>query len=119
MRHLFDLLPQIADSDSTVLIEGTSGTGKELVARALHSLSPPRDKRFVAINCGALPDTLLESDLFGYKAGAFTDARHDKPGRLAIADGGTILLDEIGDIRATFASWGTSLSTRPCCAAAV
>ena len=98
MRQLFDLLPQIADSNSTVLIEGASGTGKELVARALHSLSPRRDKRFVAINCGALPDTLLESELFGYKAGAFTDARHDKPGRLAIADGGTVLLDEIGDI---------------------
>lgn len=98
MRQLFDLLPQVADSNSTVLIEGASGTGKELVARALHSLSPRRDKRFVAINCGALPDTLLESELFGYKAGAFTDARHDKPGRLAIADGGTILLDEVGDI---------------------
>ena len=98
MRQLFDLLPQVADSNSTVLIEGASGTGKELVARALHSLSPRRDKRFVAINCGALPDTLLESELFGYKAGAFTDARHDKPGRLAVADGGTILLDEIGDI---------------------
>ena len=98
MRQIFELLPQIADSNSTVLIEGASGTGKELVARALHNLSPRRDKRFVAINCGALPDTLLESELFGYKAGAFTDARHDKPGRLAIADGGTILLDEIGDI---------------------
>jgi len=98
MRQLFDLLPRIADSNSTVLIEGASGTGKELVARALHSLSPRRDRRFVALNCGALPDTLLESELFGYKAGAFTDARHDKPGRLAIADGGTILLDEIGDI---------------------
>ncbi|MBN2560237.1 MAG: sigma 54-interacting transcriptional regulator [Phycisphaerae bacterium] len=98
MRQLFELLPQIADSNSTVLIEGASGTGKELFARALHSLSPRRDHRFVAINCGALPDTLLESELFGYKAGAFTDARHDKPGRLAIADGGTILLDEIGDV---------------------
>ncbi len=98
MRQLFELLPRIADSNSTVLIEGASGTGKELFARAIHSLSPRRDKRFVAINCGALPDTLLESELFGYKAGAFTDARHDKPGRLAIADGGTILLDEIGDV---------------------
>jgi PAS domain S-box-containing protein len=98
MRRVFDLLPQIADSNSTVLVEGASGTGKELVARAIHNLSTRREKRFVAINCGALPDTLLESELFGYKAGAFTDARRDKPGRLAIADGGTILLDEIGDI---------------------
>jgi PAS domain S-box-containing protein len=98
MRKLFDIMPQIADSDSTVLIEGASGTGKELFARAIHNLSTRRDNRFVAINCGALPDTLLESELFGYKAGAFTDARHDKPGRFALADGGTILLDEIGDI---------------------
>ena len=98
MRRLFDLLPQVADSNSTVLIEGASGTGKELFARAIHNLSPRRDKRFVAINCGALPDTLLESELFGYKAGAFTDARQDKPGRFAVADEGTIFLDEIGDI---------------------
>jgi len=98
MRRMFEMLPRIADSSSTVLIEGASGTGKELVARAIHGLSPRREGRFVAINCGALPDTLLESELFGYKAGAFTDARHDKPGRLAIADGGTLLLDEIGDI---------------------
>ena len=98
MMQLFELLPQIAESDSTVLIEGASGTGKELFARAIHSLSPRKKKRFVAINCGALPDTLLESELFGHKAGAFTDARKDKPGRFAIADGGTIFLDEIGDI---------------------
>ncbi len=98
MQQLFELLPQVADSNSTVLIEGASGTGKELFARAIHNLSPRRGKRFVAINCGALPDTLLESELFGYKAGAFTDARRNKPGRLAIADGGTILLDEIGDV---------------------
>jgi PAS domain S-box-containing protein len=98
MRSLFDILPQIAASDSTALIEGASGTGKELFARAIHNLSPRRDKAFVAINCGALPDTLLESELFGYKAGAFTDAKSDKPGRFAVADGGTILLDEIGDI---------------------
>lgn len=95
---LFALLPPIAKSDSTVLIEGASGTGKELFARAIHVLSDRRDQQFVAVNCGALPDTLLESELFGYKAGAFTDARHDKPGRFARAEGGTILLDEIGDI---------------------
>jgi PAS domain S-box-containing protein len=98
MLDLFNILPQIAESDSTVLIEGASGTGKELFARAIHNLSHRRKKRFVAVNCGALPDTLLESELFGYKAGAFTDARRDKPGRFAVADGGTIFLDEIGDI---------------------
>lgn len=98
ITHLFNLLPQISDRDTTVLIHGASGTGKELVARAIHALSPRRKKRFVAVNCGALPDTLLESELFGYKAGAFTDARRDKPGRFALADGGTLFLDEIGDI---------------------
>jgi transcriptional regulator with PAS, ATPase and Fis domain len=100
MQRLFELLPQVAESSSTVLIEGESGTGKELVARALHNLSPRSKGRFVAINCGALPDTLLESELFGYKAGAFTDARRDKPGRLALADQGTLFLDEIGDVSA-------------------
>ncbi len=98
MRRLFDLLPAVAESDSTVLIEGPSGTGKELFARAIHQLSNRRDRRFVALNCGALPDTLLESELFGYKAGAFTDARRDKPGRFALAEGGTLFLDEIADI---------------------
>ena len=98
MTRLFEIVPQIADSDSTALIEGASGTGKELFARAIHNLSPRRAKPFVTINCGALPDTLLESELFGYKAGAFTDAKQDKPGRFAVADGGTIFLDEIGDI---------------------
>ena len=98
MRALFELLPVVAASSSTVLVEGPSGSGKELVARALHELSPRAAQRFVAINCGALPDTLLESELFGYKAGAFTDAKKDKPGRFAAAQGGTLLLDEIGDI---------------------
>jgi len=98
MQKLFALLPIVAPSDSTILIEGPSGTGKELVARAIHNLSPRRGKRFVAINCGALPDTLLESELFGHKAGAFTDARCDKPGRFALADKGTLFLDEIGEI---------------------
>ncbi len=98
MQRLFELLPQVADSAATVLIEGESGTGKELVARAIHNLSPRGKRRFVALNCGALPDTLLESELFGYKAGAFTDAKRDKPGRLAVADRGTLFLDEIGDV---------------------
>ncbi len=98
MRGLFEILPQIAASSSTVLIEGESGTGKELFARAIHHLSARSKKRFIAVNCAALPDALLESELFGYKAGAFTDAKKDKPGRFALADGGTIFLDEIGDI---------------------
>jgi PAS domain S-box-containing protein len=98
MQRIFDILPRIAESGSTVLIQGASGTGKELVARAIHHHSPQRKGPFVAVNCGALPDTLCESELFGYKAGAFTDARKDKPGRFARAENGTILLDEIGDI---------------------
>ncbi len=98
MMRLFEMLPLIAESSSTALIEGPSGTGKELFARAIHNLSPRRKKRFVAVNCAALPDTLLESEFFGHKAGAFTDARRDKVGRFMLADGGTIFLDEIGDI---------------------
>lgn len=98
IREIFDILSDIAESDSTVLIYGESGTGKELFARAIHNLSRRKKFPFVAINCGALPDNLLESELFGYKKGAFTDARKDKPGRFAIADGGTIFLDEIGDL---------------------
>jgi len=98
MLEIFDILPTIAESDSTVLIEGESGTGKELIARAIHDLSKQREGPVVTINCAALPDTLLEAELFGYKAGAFTDAHRDKPGRFALAAGGTIFLDEIGDI---------------------
>jgi len=98
MHEIFHILPQVAEHDTTVLIEGASGTGKELLARAIHNLSPRKDGPFVAINCAAVPDTLLESELFGYKAGAFTGADRDKPGRFAVADGGTIFLDEIGDI---------------------
>ena len=98
MHEVFSILPQIAESDSTVLIESESGTGKELLARAIHSLSHRKDGPFIAVNCGALPDALLESELFGYLAGAFTDAKRDKPGRFTLAEGGTIFLDEIGDI---------------------
>ena len=98
MRRICDILPQVAASDSTVLIQGETGTGKELLARAVHNLSPRMGKPFVAVNCGALPDTLLESELFGYKTGAFTGADKDKPGRFALAQGGTIFLDEIGDV---------------------
>jgi PAS domain S-box-containing protein len=101
MQNLFAILPNIAESNTTVLIEGQSGTGKELFARAIHNLSFRKDKPFVAVNCGALPDTLLESELFGYKTGAFTDAKKDKPGRFTLAQGGTIFLDEIGDVSAS------------------
>ncbi|MFZ5449902.1 MAG: sigma-54 interaction domain-containing protein [Thermodesulfobacteriota bacterium] len=98
MQKIFALLPEIARSESTVLIQGESGTGKELVARALHNLSRRAKGPFVAVNCGALPDTLLESELFGHTAGAFTDARKDRLGRFALAEKGTLFLDEIGDI---------------------
>lgn len=98
MQRIFKILTEIARSPSTVLILGESGTGKELVARAIYHASSRSDKPFVAVNCGALPDTLLESELFGYKAGAFTDAKHDKAGRFAAAEQGTLFLDEIGDI---------------------
>jgi PAS domain S-box-containing protein len=102
MQRLFRLLPDVAASDAPVLIEGPSGTGKELVASAIVSLSARANQPFVRVNCGALPDNLLESELFGYVRGAFTDARTDKPGHFALADGGTILLDEIGDVTPAF-----------------
>ncbi|MFO7496985.1 MAG: sigma 54-interacting transcriptional regulator [Desulfobacterales bacterium] len=98
MQRVFEVLPAIAVSPSMVLILGETGTGKELVARTLHDLSLRCKGPFVAVNCGALPDTLLESELFGYKAGAFTGAQRDKPGRFAITRGGTLFLDEIGEI---------------------
>jgi len=98
MKDIFDILPEMARTAATVLITGESGTGKELIARSLHALGPRKSKTFIAINCSALPDNLLESELFGYRAGAFTDAKKDKPGKFALAEGGTIFLDEIGDV---------------------
>ena len=98
IQKIFSILPDIAESESTVLIQGPSGSGKELFAKAIHNLSPRKKGPFVAVNCGALPDNLLESELFGYVKGAFTDAKKDKPGRFTLADKGTMLLDEIGDL---------------------
>ncbi|MFY9397043.1 MAG: sigma 54-interacting transcriptional regulator [Desulfomonilia bacterium] len=98
MQRVFEVIPAVAASPSTVLILGETGTGKELVARTIHEQSPRRGSPFVAVNCGALPDTLLESELFGYKAGAFTGASRDKPGRFALARGGTLFLDEIAEV---------------------
>lgn len=98
MQRLFGFLERVAESNSTVLLVGESGTGKELFAKGIHSLSARKDGPMVTVNCGALPDTLLESELFGYEAGAFTDAKKAKPGRLARAEGGTVFLDEIGDL---------------------
>jgi len=98
MINLFRILPDIARSEAIVLIQGESGTGKELVAHAIHNLSPRREGPLIMVNCAALPETLLESELFGYRKGAFTDAKQDKPGRFQLAEGGSIFLDEIGDI---------------------
>jgi len=96
--RVYRLISKVADYRTTVLIQGESGTGKELVARALHRQSSRRDKAFVAINCGAIPDTLMESELFGHRRGAFTDAHADKPGIFQEASGGTLFLDEIGEL---------------------
>src|SRR6185312_3939974 len=98
MREVMVKIEQMAPVSSTVLIEGESGTGKELVARAIHRLSPRRAKPFIAVNVGALPETLLESELFGHEKGAFTGAAERRIGRFELAHGGTIFLDEIGDV---------------------
>ncbi|NQT35538.1 sigma-54-dependent Fis family transcriptional regulator [bacterium] len=98
IMKMFEILPTIANSESSLLITGESGTGKELLVKTIHNLSPRKDKPLITVNCAALPDTLIESELFGYKKGAFTDARQDKPGRFVQAEGGTLFLDEIGDV---------------------
>jgi PAS domain S-box-containing protein len=98
MTRVLSLLPRIAESESTVLVQGASGTGKELLAHAIHDLSPRADGPFVAVNCGALPDTLLESEHFGHERGAFTGATARREGRFAAAHKGTLFLDEIGDV---------------------
>jgi PAS domain S-box-containing protein len=98
MQRVFEVLPAVAASPATVLILGETGTGKEVLARSIHGIGPRRNGPFVPVSCGALPDSLLESELFGYKAGAFTGAERDKPGRFALAHGGTIFLDEIGEV---------------------
>ncbi len=100
MRKIFQMISRIGDSTSTVLITGESGTGKELVARAIHSASPRKDKPFIAINCSAIPESLLESELFGHERGAFTDADKRRKGRFEMAEKGTLFLDEVGDLSA-------------------
>lgn len=102
MLELFNLISCVAEEgDSTVLIQGESGTGKELIARAVHENSPRKNGHFVPVNCAAIPDELLESELFGYVKGAFTGAQQSKIGRVQFADGGTLFLDEIGDMKPT------------------
>ena len=98
MREIFGVVSLVAKTDVTVLVQGESGTGKELVARAVHSRSRRKDAPFVAINCGAIPETLLESELFGHEKGAYTGAHVQRKGKLELADGGTVFLDEIGEM---------------------
>jgi len=98
MLDVYKLVARVSESRSTVLLQGESGTGKELIARAIHANSPRRDRPFIPVNCGALPDTLLESEMFGHEKGAFTGAVGMKTGLFEAANGGTLFLDEIGEL---------------------
>src|SRR5262249_11113674 len=98
MRRAFEIADRVAATDSTVLILGESGTGKDLLAQEIHTRSPRATRPFVAVNCAALPENLIESELFGYERGAFTGAAHQKKGKFELAQGGTLFLDEIGDM---------------------
>ena len=98
IKELYKLVKMVAPTSFTVLIEGESGTGKELVARSIHDLSEVKNGPFVPVDCGAIPDSLIESELFGYMKGAFTGAYTDKPGQFELADKGTLFLDEVGNL---------------------
>ena len=98
IQKVYQVVEKVADSQTTVLLVGESGTGKELAARAVHELSSRRDRPFIAVNCGAIPENLFESELFGYEKGAFTGAATSKPGKFELADGGTLFLDEVGEL---------------------
>ena len=98
MQHIFSLLETVAPSDATILVRGETGTGKELIATAVHNLSRRKNGPYIKLNCAAISETLLESELFGHEKGAFTDAKEMRKGRFELADGGTLFLDEIGDI---------------------
>ena len=98
MQKLYKMIQRVSSASSTVLIQGESGTGKELIARAIHNLSPRREQPLIPVNCGAIPEDLLESELFGHERGAFTGAAHTRTGRFELANHGTLFLDEIGDM---------------------